>query len=132
MYHEVPGPVVHVDQWMMPNELNWLQEMRHYMPGPHRRFLELMEEKCYIKEYVSLQSANHALREAYYDAVGKLRGVRDAHISLVTRYILIPRVKLGAGDRSTCQKQLIGTGGTDVIRFLKRSRDETKATVLDE
>ena len=116
-------------------------EMRKYMPGPHSRFLYDIEAVANIRGYVDTHQNNVALLTAYNDAVASLSGFRDKHIQLVTRYIILPSrmakpeqapnridlatssTKLACGKASV--QELVGTGGTKLMPFLKTSRDET-------
>jgi indoleamine 2,3-dioxygenase len=116
-------------------------EMRKYMPGPHSRFLYDIETIANIRNYVDSHQNNVALLNAYNDAVASLSGFRDKHIQLVTRYIILPsrmakpdqspdRVDLATSStKLVCGKasiqELVGTGGTKLMPFLKTSRDET-------
>ncbi|KAL5358957.1 Indoleamine 2,3-dioxygenase [Aspergillus floccosus] len=104
----------------------YLQEMRSYMPAPHREFLELMERVCSIREYVFSNSEDCTLRGAYNAAVLMLRTLRTKHIRLASQYILLPKTRLNAGKPNL---SYTGTGGTDLIPFLKRNRDETHAAL---
>jgi indoleamine 2,3-dioxygenase len=122
-------------------------EMRKYMPGSHSRFLYDIEAIANIREYVDSHQNNLALLNAYNGAVASLSGFRDKHIQLVTRYIILPsrmakpnqvpgRVDLATSStklvngKSSIQ-ELVGTGGTKLMPFLKTSRDETmEATVV--
>jgi indoleamine 2,3-dioxygenase len=122
-------------------------EMRKYMPGPHARFLYDVEAIANIRDYVDDSRENAELGQAYNDAVAALSGFRDKHIQLVTRYIILPSrmappkqdfgrvdlatstTKLACGKQST--QEMVGTGGTKLMPFLKTSRDETmEATVV--
>ncbi|QUC16914.1 uncharacterized protein UV8b_01155 [Ustilaginoidea virens] len=130
-------------------------EVRAYMPGPHRRFLERVARMGSIRELALQEPAaeeQRALREAYAAAADALAGFRDKHIAIVTRYIVVPsrqhqrRVADGDGDgdgagagagyvsrRNLASLSLsprkgpglTGTGGTQLIPFLRTSRDET-------
>jgi indoleamine 2,3-dioxygenase len=124
-------------------------EMRQYMPGPHARFLEDVETIANIRSYVESHQEDDALLSAFNNAVAALSTFRDKHIALVTRYIIIPsRMGKPAGaikrrDIATLStkmaqeephtRELVGTGGTKLIPFLRTSRDETiEATVATE
>jgi indoleamine 2,3-dioxygenase len=121
-------------------------EMRQYMPGPHARFLEDVENIANIRSYVDSHRNDKILLLAFNEAVAALSGFRDKHIALVTRYIIIPSrmpkpagavnrrdiasasTKLAGEEPQT--KELIGTGGTKLIPFLRTSRDETLETTV--
>jgi len=119
----------------------FLQEMREYMPGGHRRFLEHIESVANIREYVQTSTSGEQVTAAYNLAVARLGELRDTHIKIVTRYIIGPSRRaaispssgLNLAIASTNRKSadaLPGTGGTVLIPFLKQTRDETKATSL--
>lgn len=119
-------------------------EMRGYMPGPHARFLDDVEAIANIRAYVDLNQDNTKLLVAFNEAVAALSRFRDKHIALVTRFIIIPSrstkpknlvdrrdiastsTKLASEKPMT--QELVGTGGTKLIPFLRTSRDETSET----
>ena len=124
-------------------------EMRRYMPGPHARFLDDIESIANIRDYVNgldESRGNSDLVRAYNDAVASLSEFRNIHIALVTRYIIIPSrqpkpessiirrdiastsTKLASAEPMT--KELVGTGGTKLIPFLRTSRDETREATV--
>ena len=129
------------------------QEMRSYMPGPHRRFLEAVQRVANIREYVDTHRSDRALCIAYDACLAMLRTLRDKHIQMVSRYIIIksresrsharslsPRaapqaVNIASAtsvkDRAAAGKKLRGTGGTALIPFLKQARDETGEPAID-
>jgi indoleamine 2,3-dioxygenase len=128
----------------------FIQDMRNYMPGPHRRFLEHMESVANVREYVTENRRNRALTTAYDACLAMLRSLRDKHIQLVSRYIIIKsretrshsrslspkqagtqRVNLANTMARTGSKKLRGTGGTALIPFLKQARDETGEPAID-
>ncbi|CAK3837306.1 indoleamine 2,3-dioxygenase [Lecanosticta acicola] len=121
-------------------------EMRDYMPGPHKRFLDDIEAIANIRNYVDSHQENIELLAAYNAAVSKLSGFRDKHIALVSRYIIVPS-RMGNVSQATGRKdlasstsklaseapssqELVGTGGTKLIPFLRTSRDETSEAVV--
>ncbi|KAG2414981.1 hypothetical protein HFD88_006170 [Aspergillus terreus] len=123
----------------------FMQEMRNYMPGPHRRFLEMLARIAYIRPYAMSHIVGSPVRDAYNTAVMSLGRFRDTHIQIVTRYIIMaaktapPKdvpVQVNLASASTEHVKhskedvtggLHGTGGTDLIPFLKQTRDATKA-----
>ncbi|PWY87170.1 indoleamine 2,3-dioxygenase [Aspergillus sclerotioniger CBS 115572] len=123
----------------------YIQHMRNYMPGPHRRFLEMMARTSNVRPYVMSHKAGSALRDAYNMAAMSLGGFRDKHVRMVTRYIIMaartppPNHTPSQTNLATTTSTLMdkshenitggirGTGGTDLIPFLKQTRDTTKA-----
>jgi indoleamine 2,3-dioxygenase len=115
--------------------------MRKYMPAGHRRFLEHIESVANIREYVQKSASGEEVTAAYNLAVARLGGLRDIHLRIVARYIISPSRKpsstanagLNLAVASTKQKSLEGlpgTGGTELMPFLKQVRDETTETAL--
>ncbi|KAI3000860.1 hypothetical protein CBS147346_6829 [Aspergillus niger] len=123
----------------------FMQNMRNYMPGPHRRFLEMMLRTSNVRSYVLSHKPGSALRDAYNMAVMSLGGFRDKHVRMVTRYIIMaartppPNQVSSRTNLATTTSTIVdnsheklsagvrGTGGTDLIPFLKQTRDTTKA-----
>ncbi|KAL9530799.1 Indoleamine 2,3-dioxygenase [Sphaerulina musiva] len=124
-------------------------EMRRYMPGPHARFLDDIESIANIRDYVNgldESRGNSDLIRAYNEAVSSLSEFRNIHIALVTRYIIIPSrqpkpesciIRRDIASTSTTlasaepmTKDLVGTGGTKLIPFLRTSRDETREATV--
>ena len=66
-----------------------LQEMRSYMPGPHRRFLEDLASVANIRDYVDANRHDPALTAAYDECLRSLTNFRDTHLRIVSRYIVI-------------------------------------------
>jgi indoleamine 2,3-dioxygenase len=135
---------------------NFIHEMRQYMPGPHRRFLQAVEGVSNIREFVDLHRSDRTLCVAYDACLAMLRSLRDKHIQMVSRYIIVKsresrsksrtrgepeatsttsrglaavRYKTGAGEKP---KKTRGTGGTALIPFLKQARDETGEPAIDD
>ncbi|KAI9813487.1 MAG: hypothetical protein M1827_004163 [Pycnora praestabilis] len=140
-----------------PPRHNFIQEMRAYMPGPHRRFLEHVSNVANIRDYVESHRSNRALCIAFDACLAMLRALRDKHIQMVSRYIIVksresrshtrslsPRAapqpmniasagsqKHFSKDGRAIKKKLRGTGGTALIPFLKQARDETGEPAID-
>ncbi|KAL2852689.1 Indoleamine 2,3-dioxygenase [Aspergillus pseudodeflectus] len=132
----------------------FIQEMRSYMPGQHRRFLEHISTVANIREYVETRHSDKALSLAYDACLSMLRAMRDKHIQIVSRYIIIqshnargrparsssPQRRSSAATLNLAtarhgekpdSKKLRGTGGTALIPFLKQARDETGEPAID-
>ena len=137
-----------------PPRHNFLLEMRKYMPGPHRKFLEEVAKVSNIRDYVETHCNNRELTLAYDACLAMLRAFRDKHINIVSRYIIIKsresrslsrssspaierrKVNIATASRQnnndiTKKKKLKGTGGTALIPFLKQARDETGEPTID-
>lgn len=63
---------------------SFIEEMRFYMPGPHRRFLQYLDRAANIREYALNPSTENTVLEAYDAAVAALAAFRDKHIQIVT------------------------------------------------
>lgn len=139
-----------------PSRHNFIQDMRSYMPGPHRRFLEHVSNVANIREYVESHRSDPSLTIAYDACLAMLRSLRDKHIQMVSRYIIVksresrshsrslspraapPRMNLAnttnrhpSDGSSPGSRKLRGTGGTALIPFLKQARDETGEPAID-
>ncbi len=108
------------------------------MPGKHRDFLQYIESIANIRSYAE-STSDSEVTEAYNVAVEELKKFRDIHIGIVTRYIIIPSKQHSstgnaglnlavASANPASTRELHGTGGTQLLPFLKQSRDETRDT----
>ncbi|CBX98838.1 similar to indoleamine 2,3-dioxygenase [Plenodomus lingam JN3] len=128
-------------------------------PSPPHGFIQDSEKRiANLREYVSSRRRDRALTTAYDACLAMLRSLRDKHIQLVSRYIIIKsRERTGSHSHSrpialslsppkqasparvniantvarTGSKKLRGTGGTALIPFLKQARDETGEPAID-
>ncbi|KAL8714951.1 MAG: hypothetical protein Q9225_006492 [Loekoesia sp. 1 TL-2023] len=143
-----------------PPRHNFIHEMRSYMPGPHRRFLEHVSNVANIRDFVETHRSDRSLSIAFDACLAMLRSLRDKHIQLVSRYIIIKSRESRSTSRSLSprsapqpirhniataasssvasttstksgSKKLRGTGGTALIPFLKQARDETGEPAID-
>jgi indoleamine 2,3-dioxygenase len=125
-----------------PAKHNFLHDMRKYMPGPHRRFLEDVTMVANIRDFVDARSNDSDLTMAYDACLAMLSAFRETHIKIVSRYIVIKSSEKRSRSRSEspvvsrrniatasssedAKKKLKGTGGTALMSFLKQARDET-------
>jgi indoleamine 2,3-dioxygenase len=123
------------------NQESFLSRMQKYMPRHHRAFLTHLSSTRYPLRPFVLSQSDSELTEAFNEAVGSMKKFRDAHMQIIALYIIVPARKVHAGDAkpsSSSQAQgggkaLKGTGGTDLVRFLKDVRDKTvEATIREE
>ncbi|KAG5439848.1 hypothetical protein PCANB_000130 [Pneumocystis canis] len=118
---------------------NFFKEMRMYMPGSHRRFLEYLEKITNIRQYSLDHSDDSEITAEYNACIANLKIFRDKHLQIVSRYIIIEsKTKLSANDKNYKnptqmnlaqyvpeEKNLKGTGGTNLVSFLKQTRNGT-------
>lgn len=83
-----------------PSKHNFIMDMRRYMPGPHARFLGDIQAVSNIREFVEGHRQDVQLSIAYDAALSMLRSLRDKHIGIVTRFIVIPSREVRARSRS--------------------------------
>jgi len=83
-----------------PPKHNFIMEMRRYMPGPHARFLSDVQAVSNIREFVEEHPRDEPLRVAYDACLSMLSALRDKHIAIVTRYIIVPSREVRARSRS--------------------------------
>ena len=120
--------------------------MQMYMPRYHRSFLtHISSNPRQLRDFVSKVSSTGTfftssadddgvsmkqdalgLLTAYNAAVLALKEFRDAHLVIVALYIVIP--SRSCEDKGSSPVR--GTGGTDLVRFLKEVRDRTKEAVI--
>lgn len=122
------------------------------MPPGHRDFLTYVEQHNNLRDYVTRPETPTEIKQAYDNAVTSLVNLRNIHLRIVARYIVTPSrnppaayVKLNkslnlatissnpqdTGARTkTSEQGLHGTGGTMLMPFLKRTRDETKSAAI--
>ena len=98
----------------------FLKKMRKYMPPAHRKFIEYLETQLSLKKYVE-QNECRELNDALNRCINTLDGFRKKHMQIVVQYIF-DQVKDGGN--------VVGTGGTDYLSFLSRTRTETSENLL--
>ena len=126
----------------------FLDRMQLYMPRHHRKFLDHLSSAPRPLRELVIKAGDSVLLEAYNEALTALKEFRDAHMKVVALYIIGPSrrpalspdgdvrtdpwqghgiIKLEDGER---ERHLKGTGGTELVRFLKDVRDRTAASIL--
>ncbi|KAF5352309.1 hypothetical protein D9758_011959 [Tetrapyrgos nigripes] len=122
-----------------PAKSAFLQRMQAYMPRHHRNFLNHLRNNPRPLRNIVMHAENPQLLEAYNKAVMSLKELRDAHIVIVTLYIIIPakqataaqeEVEKERADGKGGKESLKGTGGTDLVKFLKDVRNGTAGALL--
>ncbi|KAJ3250854.1 hypothetical protein HDU77_006311 [Chytriomyces hyalinus] len=126
-------------------QVNFIHEMRNYMPGPHKKFVYAVADSYSIKDYITNLPSKSAgvadLVHLFNKCVDGMKAFRNTHIQMVSVYIVSQANKFkevgSAGVPPQVQSERLqngllarGTGGTNLIPFLKQSRDETDAAKI--
>ncbi len=97
--------------------VNFIPLMRSYMYYKHREYLNASElQSVSFRDFV----IKNGLQVEFNELIASVKVFRDTHFQMVARYII-----------NQSGRQAIGTGGTQLVKFLKQSRDETKQSMLD-
>jgi indoleamine 2,3-dioxygenase len=124
-----------------PGQPPFMSRMQSYMPRNHRLFLDHLKANPRPLRMFVTDSKDAELLAAYNGAVMALKTFRDAHMIIAALYILGParRAKLaasaldGTADNASSgltKVPLKGTGGTDLVKFLKDTRTRTTETII--
>ena len=122
------------------------------MPRAHREFLAHVSSITNVRDYAFSPTAAVEVQAAYNNAVAALVSFRNIHIQIVARYIvnpsrnppanyIVPRKGLNLATvsstyqvpgmgKDTGKQDLHGTGGTVLMPFLKKTRDETRDATM--
>ncbi|KAG6879785.1 hypothetical protein C0992_011583 [Termitomyces sp. T32_za158] len=112
---------------------SFMARMQTYMPRNHRLFLDRLASSPRTLRAFVMASRDDYLHQAYNLAVLALKEFRDAHMIIATLYILGPArraAKLAETMNQRDGQPLLGTGGTDLVKFLKDTRARTSASVI--
>ncbi len=101
----------------------FLDELHHYRPAPHRRFIEDLGAKTRLREFVTA-STSQSLKDAFNANVEQVARFRTRHLEYAASYIN-KQAKTEDGNDPN-----VGTGGTPFMKYLKKHRDENAAQVV--
>jgi indoleamine 2,3-dioxygenase len=103
---------------------DFLMEMRDYMPPRHRAFVEEVEKRSTLRDFVKNRRERvPQLSDLYNDCVSLLEKFRTQHLEFAARYINKQTAKFN-NDTG------VGTGGTPFMQYLKKHRDESSQHLL--
>lgn len=103
-----------------------LSEMKNYMPGGHRRFLEEIATQPSLLDLIGDQVTASTARSRLVECREELQKWRSKHIAIVTRYIVLPAQSAArAKGKDTCTLQVVGTAGSSPLPFLKQVKNDT-------
>ncbi|CAH8624161.1 unnamed protein product [Schistosoma guineensis] len=109
-----------------PEDEKFFRNMQTYMIKEHRQFLQDLAMHSQIRCIVA-ESKSSRMRTAYNQCLQSLWNFRNAHISLVKRFIIQPSQ---SADARIKQLDIKGTGGQCLNVFLQRVRDATLSASL--
>ncbi|CAO1624293.1 unnamed protein product [Sympodiomycopsis kandeliae] len=144
-------PVITADATTLPPDATFMQRMQLYMPGQHRKFLTHLqslsspEDDEYdlrisplrtLTQSTLSSNPHHSLPKAYNTALQALKSLRDEHMRVATLYIISQATKQPPleyfieDEKKDDEKARKGTGGTDLVLFLKSCRSNTLDALL--
>ena len=105
----------------------YLDEMRLYMPPGHRELIEYVEKHSKLKEFIN---ENGDLKQIYDECLQEVSIFRTQHLQYAADYIHSQNTKstlFGSGG-----SKVRGTGGRPFMKYLKKHRDETDKSKIDQ
>ncbi|KAG5350008.1 hypothetical protein C0989_000725 [Termitomyces sp. Mn162] len=112
---------------------SFMTRMQRYMPRNHRLFLDHLISNPQPLRIFVMSSGDDRLCATYNSAVLALKEFRDAHMIIATLYIVNPARRTAMLAKTRNQKDgqpLLGTGGTNLVKFLKDTRARTSAAMI--
>ena len=123
-----------------PGKPSLMTRMQIYMPKNHRLFLDHLKSNPRPLRMFVMDRNDEALSIAFNRSVMALKEFRDAHMTIAALYIIGPArraTKRMEGVEETGKnpgkprQPMKGTGGTDLIKFLKDTRNRTMEATID-
>ncbi|KAH8824819.1 Indoleamine 2,3-dioxygenase [Flagelloscypha sp. PMI_526] len=115
---------------------SFMSRMRKYMPAKHRAFLDLLATHPHpLRDFVQ-NSTSQELHDAFDASVQALKVFRDSHLIIVATYIIGParraekKASIVLLQAEQTPRPLLGTGGSELMSFLKELRAITANTLL--
>lgn len=113
----------------------YLTRMRDYMPPAHRQLIETLSVLPSLRDLI-LSCSSTDLCQAYNSCVSALVDLRNYHLNTVAKYIIVPGNSAhvtGCPFRGVgTALNTTGTGGSNLMGFLKSVRNATqKALILE-
>ena len=101
----------------------FLDELHHYRPVAHRRFIEDLAAQSTLRDFVS-RANSPGLRDAFNACLEQVARFRTRHLEYAANYI---NKQMGSNSGNDPD---VGTGGTPFMRYLKKHRDENRAQLV--
>ncbi|KAF7665876.1 hypothetical protein LDENG_00131060 [Lucifuga dentata] len=109
----------------------FLTRMRDYMPPVHQQLIDALSVSPSLRDFI-MSSSSPDLCQAYNSCVSALVDLRNYHLSIVAKYIIVPSntaPNMGCPFRDV---DITGTGGSNLMVFLKNVRDTTQKALMSE
>jgi indoleamine 2,3-dioxygenase len=100
----------------------FLDELHHYRPVPHRRFIEDLGARSSLRPFVV--SGPQSLKDAFNANLEQVARFRTRHLEYAASYINKQAALQPGNDPD------VGTGGTPFMKYLKKHRDENAAQLV--
>jgi len=108
------------------NLRHYLNEMRDYMPKPHRDFITELENTSQVRDLIK---DSKDCSDIYNACLEEIRAFRALHLEYAGTYIhKQSQIKNPFGRGGST---ITGTGGTPFMNYLKKHRDETENQKID-
>jgi indoleamine 2,3-dioxygenase len=101
----------------------FLDELHHYRPVPHRRFIEDLAAQSTLRAFVTA-SGSQPLKDAFNACLNQSARFRTRHLEYAASYINKQAGSIAGNDPD------VGTGGTPFMKYLKKHRDENRAQLV--
>ncbi len=101
----------------------FLDELHHYRPVPHRRFIEDLAAQSSLRGFVTA-SGSQSLKDAFNACLNQSTRFRTRHLEYAASYINKQAGSIAGNDPD------VGTGGTPFMKYLKKHRDENRAQLV--
>lgn len=101
----------------------FLDELHHYRPVPHRRFIEDLAAQSTLRDFVAA-SGSQSLKDAFNACLNQSARFRTRHLEYAASYINKQAGSIAGNDPD------VGTGGTPFMKYLKKHRDENRAQLV--
>lgn len=99
----------------------YLQEMRDYVPPPHRGFLTQLEKQKAVRDYIiEYCQETPLLRDVYNECIDLVVRFRTTHLHYAALYIQ------KQSQQSLANPTAVGTGGTPFMPYLKKHEEESE------
>ncbi|MCB2083686.1 MAG: indoleamine 2,3-dioxygenase, partial [Sphingomonadaceae bacterium] len=102
---------------------SFLDELHHYRPVQHRRFIEDLAAQSTLRDFVSA-SGSQSLKDAFNACLEQSARFRTRHLEYAASYINKQAGSIAGNDPD------VGTGGTPFMKYLKKHRDENRAQTV--